>query len=43
MLKLIKQMMLVVVKVMDPLNDKDEIGIVFVVHYSYTLDKSFML
>lgn len=29
---LIKRRMLIVVKVMDPLSDKDEIGIVFVVH-----------
>jgi hypothetical protein len=35
MLKLIRQMMLIVVKVKDPLGDKDEIGIVFVVHCSY--------
>lgn len=35
MLKLIRQRMLVVVKVKGPLGDKDEIGIVFVVHCSY--------
>lgn len=37
MLMIIERMMLVVVKVMDPLNDMDGIGIVIVVHCSYTV------